>query len=144
MNETIGTKKVDELIELIDQQSFSKKRVQDLVKALIKGKPLHPHQGHKPKASPVTHLTDVIRTYTCITCGSRWTHTIQLTQNDSVCGVDKNGKVHIITSKGPYQLDSWVKSCSSCASYIAKLTREELEELAMSLLVYRPYPPVEK
>lgn len=144
MNEKIGSKNVSELIELIDRQGLSDKGVQDLVKALASGKPLHPHREHRPKATPVTHVTDILRTFTCITCGQRWTHTITLTPNDSVCALNKSGQVTIITSKGPYQVDSWVKTCSRCADYISKLSRPELEDLTKRLLQYQPYPKVDK
>ncbi len=141
MEETIGGKTVAELVAKIEQMDLSEKAVHDLVHSLQTGQPLHPKNGSPhPKSSPVTKLTEIVRTYTCITCGSRWTHAIQLTNAESICTQDKTGKVVVITSKGPYQVDSFTRSCQRCGDYLTTLSRHELENLAYGLLQFRPLP----
>ena len=110
--------------------------------------------GNKPRAehkapsvgSPVKHLTQIVRTYTCFTCGSRWTRTIQIADTETLCGVDRHtGNIVCADAKhGPYTIDSWTHSCNKCDGYIAQLPRDVLEQLYKEARMFTPFPKEDK
>ncbi|MFA5378308.1 MAG: hypothetical protein WC455_21320 [Dehalococcoidia bacterium] len=132
---------INELRQLIADQNISGTQVSALFRemgfATQKRASVQVH-----KAAPVTKLTTIVRTYTCATCGSRYTHAIKITDADTLCGVDKSsGQVIIADAKrGPYIIDSWTRSCNRCDDYISKLSKEELIERYKQARMFVPLP----
>jgi hypothetical protein len=105
-----------------------------------------PRAASAPVGSPVKHLTQIVRTYTCSTCGHRWTRTLSIADTESLCGVDKTtGAVVVADAKhGPYTMNSWTHSCSRCDTFIEKMDRQELERRYKEARMYLPFPREEK
>ena len=83
---------------------------------------------------PCTEYTTIKRIYTCMHCGHSFSSIVQLKKGDSVPVMTKEGKVMIITSNSPLEIEAATSHCGWCEQFVHTLSREELEERYMTLL----------
>lgn len=138
----LSTELLMQLREVIEERHLTSIQVREMLKEMHAGRTPTPRRG-TPHASPVKRLTDIVRTYTCATCGSRWTHTVRITDNETICTSDaRSGQTVIADARsGPYQLDSWVHTCDRCVDFVSRLSREELER---AYIISRRFTPLPK
>jgi len=88
----------------------------------------------KPTGGPCTVYKTIKRIYTCTHCGHMFSSTVELKQGESVPCMSPTGRVVIITSESPAEINVATSSCDHCPQYIHFMEREELERRYMELL----------
>lgn len=145
METELATEETLDILQSIKESGMTEPQVRELLRKL-KGEKVD--SRHKLKSDvrngSVKKVREVVRTYSCAHCGSRWTRVLTLTPDESVVGLDKAGKTILITWAGPYTLDSWVHECSACTMYIDKMPIEEIKRRYKESLKWIPLPRTEK
>jgi hypothetical protein len=126
-----------ELREMINGGLFSRAKLSAMLREMQveterKAKKV-PRPKHEPTGA-VTIYTRINRHYTCMHCGSRWNSVVELPKGESVGSLTKGGKIQMITSSSPADVDCAVGRCDRCVSFVAKMSREDLEERYLALL----------
>lgn len=145
MSEILDTEGTLDILQSIKDSGLTEPQMRELLRKL-KGEKVDSRHTikHDSRNGKVQKVREVIRTYSCAHCGSRWTRVITLTPDESVVALDKAGKTILITWAGPYTMDSWVSQCSACSMYVDKMQHEELRRRYLEALKYIPLPRNEK
>lgn len=109
------------MLKDIDKEEQEKRKRQRQTAAIVLG-------------GPCTIYTQIKRIYTCTHCGSKKESIVELKKGESVPICNKEGKVTIITSTSPCQVDALTSSCEKCEEFVGQMDREELERRYMVLL----------
>lgn len=125
------------LLELISKSNLTVGQI----KSMIAGSKRTRYVG--PKPSPVIHITEVTKNYTCVFCGSRHTSIIKLNEGDTLDTTNKDGRTeHIYAKKGsePVVIECWLRTCGRCENKLHTLSHTTLVGLALMLLKHHPLP----
>jgi hypothetical protein len=127
-----------ELRDLYTRGIITREGIANLVKNLAQLEPKE-KRSHAPHVKgqgcgAVTTYTTVIRHYTCQHCGGKFDSSLSLGKEDSIPALLANGKVMIITSKSPLEIECATGHCGRCNNFISQLSREELEQRYLTLL----------
>ena len=116
--------------------SFSKSKLIAFLEEMKRNEQPEVYQSIPKKREPATCIryTSILRKHTCVHCGYVTTSVVNLPPREETSVLTKEGKVMILNSSSPAQVDCATSSCTNCRDYIRMLTREELEERYMELL----------
>jgi hypothetical protein len=125
---------LDEVRELL--QGKSRDEILAYIKRLIPTEGKRRTSIRSEHGKPVSYTT-VVKSYTCLGCGSKFTSRYNLPKNDDVIYLDPNGKAHNVkvTGKaGEVVVPCAISKCGNCACLSSVWPREELELRFLTLL----------
>lgn len=93
-----------------------------------------PQRAKSTSRPPCTTFSKVQRNYTCQHCGHRWLDIVEIKKGEALPVIVSGSHIQIITSDSPAEVDCIASTCSSCDAFVARLSREELEKMYLSLL----------
>ncbi len=123
-----------EIQTIIATSGFSRAKLAAMLREIMPKEAEKSLRKKSEPAQPVTKFTTVVKHYTCLHCNKQFSATVQLTKGEDTAVVTKEGKVMVINSSSPAEVDCVTSSCSWCSDYIKSLSREELETNYMHLL----------
>ena len=135
MDSTNQTAVEIEIRTLIGEGQFNRNLLSTMLKEMEKKEAANkPKQQKQHNGGPCTEYTAIKRVYTCLHCGRSFSSIVQLKKGESVPVMTKEGKVMIITSNSPLEIEAATSRCNWCEQFVKTMSREELEQRYMILL----------
>jgi transcription elongation factor Elf1 len=124
-----------EIRTMVAESTFNRSMLTAMLKEMEKKEQAsRPRQQKQHTGGPCTEYTTIKRVYTCMHCGRSFSSTVQLKKGESVPVMTKEGKVMIITSNSPCEIEAATSHCGWCEQFVRTMSREELEERYIALL----------
>lgn len=126
--------------------SNSKAKIASMLKALSNEREEKAEKAKRirvaiaPKQPPVLRYISVKRNYTCTHCGAKFSSEVSFLPTETIPSIDERGRITIINSKTPAEIDLLTGFCENCSAFIENLSRGELEERYIEMLKRNPFP----
>jgi hypothetical protein len=114
-----------EIETLMQTSGFSRSKLLGLLKEMMPAEPKR-EPGERKRKEPAPPTT--------VYKEERYSSIVKLTKGEDTAVLTAEGKVHIINSDSPAEIECVSSSCNWCASFIHKMDRNELEQRYMTLL----------